>query len=63
MKENPSLIKFKLTTGQYYVIELAYEPNKTLFEYINDLSALYDTLPESIKLVYKGKVLTAEMTA
>ena len=49
------MVKFKVTTGQQEVIELAYEPTKTLFDYIDDLSELYDTPPESFKLVNKGR--------
>ena len=37
------MVKFKVTTGQQEVIELAYEPTKTLFDYIDDLSELYGT--------------------
>jgi hypothetical protein len=36
MSETP-MIKFKLTQGQEE-IELVYEPQKTLFDYIDDLS-------------------------
>ena len=57
------MVKFKVTTGQQEVIELAYEPTKTLFDYIDDLSELYDTPPESFKLVNKGKVLAGKSTA
>lgn len=51
------MIKFKLTTGHQDCIELAYEPKKTVGEYIEDLASLYDAEPDNFKLVFKGKIL------
>lgn len=51
------MITFKLTAGPQESIELAYEPNKTVAEYVDDLADLYDSSPDNIKLVFKGKIL------
>lgn len=36
------MIKFKMTGGHQEGIELAYEANKTVAQYVEDLSELYD---------------------
>jgi hypothetical protein len=58
-----AMIKFKLTTGSQDTIELAYEPTKSMFDYLDDLAELYDTETENFKLVFKGKILTGKQTA
>jgi len=63
MTDTPEMVKFKLTTGQQEEIELAYEPTKPLFDYLDDLAELYDCPPDSFKLVHKGKVLAGKTTA
>jgi len=40
--EGNFMIKFKRTQGTQEVIELAYEPNKTVGEYLDDMADLYD---------------------
>lgn len=37
-----SMIQFKLTSGHHEGIELAYEPEKTVAQYVDDLAELYD---------------------
>lgn len=57
------MIKFKCTSGNLDPIELAYETTKTIEEYINDISELFDVEATNIKLVFKGKVLNWKTTA
>ena len=45
MSEQPILIKFKRTQGAHECIELAYEPQKSLGEYQEDLADLFDCEP------------------
>ena len=52
------MIKFKFTGGQQETVELAYQPQKAMSEYIEDLASLYDSQPEDFKLVFKGKILS-----
>lgn len=58
-----TMITFKLTAGQHECIELAYESDKTVGDYIEDLSSLYEEASDKFKLVFKGKVLTWKETA
>ena len=44
-------------------IELAFEGNRTLEEYANDLADLFDANLTDIKLVFKGKILNFKSTA
>jgi hypothetical protein len=55
--ESNAMIKFKRTQGAQEVIELAYEPAKTIGEYLQDMADLYDSPIETIKLIFKGKIL------
>jgi hypothetical protein len=57
------MIKFKLTTGQQECVELAYEAERTVGQYVEDLAELYDAPAEDFKLVFKGKILTWKDTA
>lgn len=57
------MIKFKRTTGSMEAIELAYEPAKTIAEYLQDMEELFDAPTDTIKLIFKGKILTAKQTA
>lgn len=58
-----AMIHFKRTQGAQEVIDLVYEPSKTVGEYLSDMSDLYDCPSESIKLIYKGKILAYGETA
>ena len=58
-----AMIKFKLTTSETQIIELAYEEGKTMGEYVDDLSELFDLPSDTIKLVFKGKILTWKQKA
>jgi len=44
-------------------LELAYEENKTIGEYIDDLAELFDEQADNFKLVFKGKILTWKQKA
>lgn len=57
------MIKFKRTQGALECIELAFEPEQTVQQYVEDLADLYDVQPDEIKLVFKGKVLSWKSTA
>ena len=57
------MIKFKRTEGQQECIELAYEPDKTVTEYCDDLSELFDCEAHEVKLVHKGKILAGKVNA
>jgi aspartate 1-decarboxylase len=56
------MIKFKRTQGNEDPIELAYEGNRTIEDYIVDLADLYDAEQTDIKLVFKGKILNWKTT-
>ncbi len=57
------MIRFKLTSGQQEVVELAYEAGKSMYDYAEDLASLFDCEADNIKLVFKGKVLTGKVSA
>lgn len=57
------MIKFKCTSGALEPIELAFQINKTVEDYINDLAELFDVETQNIKCVFKGKVLNWKTTA
>lgn len=57
------MIKFKRTQGAQEVIELVYEPTKTVGQYLEDMADLYDCPIETIKLIFKGKILAYAETA
>lgn len=61
--EGDPMITFKLTSGHQETVDLAYEPNKTVAEYIDDLADLYDASVDNVKLVFKGKILNWKETA
>ena len=57
------MINFKRTQGSQQAIELAFEPERTVEDYLADLADLYDSEPTDIKLVFKGKILALKATA
>lgn len=57
------MINFKRTQGNQQAIELAFEPERTVEDYIVDLADLYDSDPTDVKLVFKGKILPLKATA